>query len=114
MATVYLARDQQLDRPVAVKVLAENLAADKDVRRRFLREARLAAALAHPNIVRVFDTGEDEAGRPFIVMEHVEGETLAELLRRRGRLPAAEARGLVGQAASGLAHAHAAGLVRRL
>ncbi len=113
MATVYLTRDQQLDRPVAVKVLAENLAAEEDVRRRFLREARLAAALAHPNVVRVFDTGEDEAGRLFIVMEYVEGETLTELLRRRGRLPAAEARGLVGQAAAGLAHAHAAGLVHR-
>jgi eukaryotic-like serine/threonine-protein kinase len=113
MATVYLAYDQQLDRPVAVKVLAENLAAEDDLRRRFLREARLAAALAHPNVVRVFGTGEDEAGLPFIVMEYVEGETLAELLRRRGRLPAPEVRGLVGQAAAGLAHAHAAGLVHR-
>jgi eukaryotic-like serine/threonine-protein kinase len=109
MATVYLARDTDLDRPVAVKVLD---AADEGLRERFVREARLAARLSHPNVVSVFDAGED-GGRPYIVMEHVEGETVAELLARRGPLPPDEARGLALQAARGLAHAHAAGLVHR-
>jgi eukaryotic-like serine/threonine-protein kinase len=109
MATVYLARDTELDRPVAVKVLD---AADEGLRERFVREARLAARLSHPNVVSVFDAGEDD-GRPYIVMEHVEGETVAELLARRARLPPDEARGLALQAARGLAHAHAAGLVHR-
>ena len=112
MATVDLAHDAELDRPVALKRLAENLARDEDLRRRFLREARLAARLSHPNVVRVFDVGEDD-GRPFIAMEYVEGETLADLLARRGRLPAAEVASLGVQACAGLAAAHAAGLVHR-
>jgi eukaryotic-like serine/threonine-protein kinase len=112
MATVDLAHDVELDRPVALKRLAENLARDEDLRRRFLREARLAARLAHPNVVRVFDVGEDH-GRPFIAMEYVEGQTLADLLARRGRLPAAEAASLGMQTCAGLAAAHAAGLVHR-
>jgi len=112
MATVDLAHDVELDRPVALKRLAENLARDEDLRRRFLREARLAARLAHPNVVRVFDVGEDD-GRPFIAMEYVEGETLADLVARRGRLPAGEAASLGMQMCAGLAAAHAAGLVHR-
>jgi serine/threonine-protein kinase len=112
MATVDLAHDVELDRPVALKRLAENLARDEDLQRRFLREARLAARLAHPNVVRVYDVGEDE-GRPFIAMEYVEGETLADLVARRGPLPAAEAATLGVQACAGLAAAHAAGLVHR-
>ncbi len=112
MATVDLAHDVELDRPVALKRLAENLARDEDLQRRFLREARLAARLAHPNVVRVFDVGED-GGRPFIAMEYVEGETLAELMARRGRLPAGEAATLGMQMCAGLAAAHAAGLVHR-
>jgi eukaryotic-like serine/threonine-protein kinase len=112
MATVDLAQDVELDRPVALKRLAENLARDDDLRRRFVREARLAARLAHPNVVRVFDVGEDE-GRPFIAMEYVEGETLAELVARRGPLPPAEAATLGVQVCAGLAAAHAAGLVHR-
>jgi serine/threonine-protein kinase len=112
MASVYLGRDTELDRPVAVKILAENAAGDDGLRRRFVREARLAARLSHPNIVSVYDAGED-VGRPYLVMEHVEGETLADVLARRGRLPPEEVRGLALQAARGLAHAHAAGLVHR-
>jgi serine/threonine-protein kinase len=112
MATVDLAHDTELDRPVALKRLAENLARDADLQRRFIREARLSARLAHPNVVRVFDVGEDD-GRPFIAMEYVEGETLAELVARRGRLPAAEAATLGTQMCAGLAAAHAAGLVHR-
>jgi serine/threonine protein kinase len=113
MATVYLGHDSELDRPVAIKVLAENLAGDEAFRRRFLREARLAARLSHPNVVSVYDAGEQADGRPYIVMEHVDGETLAELLSERGRLPADQAAALAAQACRGLAHAHAAGLVHR-
>lgn len=112
MATVDLAHDVELDRPVALKRLAENLARDDDLQRRFLREARLAARLAHPNVVRVFDVGEDD-GRPFIAMEYVEGETLAEFVARRGRVSPAEAATLGTQMCAGLAAAHAAGLVHR-
>jgi eukaryotic-like serine/threonine-protein kinase len=112
MATVDLAHDVDLDRPVALKRLAENLARDEELQRRFLREARLAARLSHPNVVRVFDVGEDD-GRLFIAMEYVAGETLAELVGRRGRLPAAEAATLGMQICAGLAAAHAAGLVHR-
>jgi serine/threonine protein kinase len=113
MAAVYLGRDTELDRPVAVKLLAENLAGDAVFRKRFLREARLAARLSHPNVVSVYDAGESRAGQPYIVMEHVEGRTLADLLHERGRLSAAEAVGLAAQACRGLGLAHAAGLVHR-
>jgi serine/threonine-protein kinase len=109
MASVYRARDTSLGREVALKVLAENLTGDEDLRKRFLREARLAARLSHPNVVSVYDVGEEEDGRPYIVMELVDGETLAE----RGRVPPDEARALTLQAARGLAHAHEAGLIHR-
>ena len=112
MATVELAHDLELDRPVALKRLAENLARDEDLRGRFLREARLAARLAHPNVVRVFDVGEED-GRPFIAMEYVEGGTLADLVARRGALPANEVAKLGLQMCAGLAAAHDAGLVHR-
>ena len=78
------------DRSVALKRLAENLARDDELRARFLREARLAARLAHPNVVHVYDVGEDD-GRPFMAMEYVDGETLAELVARHGPLPPDEA-----------------------
>jgi serine/threonine-protein kinase len=112
MASVYLARDAELERLVALKLLARQLAGDEEFRERFLREARLAARLLHPNIVQVFDAGEDD-GRPYIVMEYVEGETLAELLARRGKLPAAEAVELALQLCAGLEHAHEHLLVHR-
>ncbi len=112
MAVVHRGWDEDLDRPVALKVLAENLASDESFRRRFLREARIAAQLAHPNIVQVFDSGELD-GRLMIVMEYVDGESLGHLLERRGSVPPAEAVELALQMCSGLAHAHAAGLVHR-
>jgi serine/threonine-protein kinase len=112
MALVYRARDGELDRPVAIKLLADNLASDQGFRRRFLREARLAARLAHPNVVQIYDMGAVD-GRPYIVMEYVEGETLAALLERRGRIPAREATELALQVCDGLQHAHEAGLVHR-
>ena len=84
MATVYLAYDGQDGRNVALKVLASNLAGDDVYRARFLREARLAARVRHPNVVRVYGVGEDARG-PFIAMEVVEGPTLADEITRRGR-----------------------------
>jgi serine/threonine protein kinase len=112
MATVYRAYDAELERPVAIKLLAEHLATDASFRDRFVREARMAARLSHPNIVQVYDAGEDE-GRPFIVMEYVEGTTLADELADRGALPAARVVDLGLHVCAGLEHAHAAGLVHR-
>jgi serine/threonine protein kinase len=112
MASVYLAHDAELDRPVALKVLAEHLTDDDAFRRRFLREARLAARLSHANVVQVYDAGEQD-DRPFIVMEFVPGVTLAEMLAETGHLPFREAAGIAHQAALGLDSAHAAGLVHR-
>jgi serine/threonine-protein kinase len=108
MATVYLALDEELGRPVAVKVLSDHLADDDEFRARFVREARLAGRLSHPNVVRVYDAGALDR-RPFIVMEHVPGNSLAEA----GRLPAERAVELGLQACAGLQHAHDAGLVHR-
>jgi Protein kinase domain len=113
MATVYRARDLKLDREVAIKLLADNFAGDEEIRTRFSREARLAARLDHPNVVQVFDVGEDE-DRPFIVMEHVEGGTLDDRLKRqRDSLERDEALRLLAQLCEGLAHAHSKKLVHR-
>jgi serine/threonine protein kinase len=111
MATAYRAHDEELDRVVAVKMLDESFARDESFRRRFLREARTAARLAHPNVVQVFDAGDD--GVPYIVMELVEGENLAEILKRRGPLPWHDAVELGKQACAALAHAHEHGIVHR-
>ncbi|HSK14824.1 MAG TPA: protein kinase, partial [Gaiellaceae bacterium] len=112
MAVVYLAEDAELGRRVAVKILAGHLASDEGFRLRFLREARMAASLSHPNVVQVFDAGE-ENGQPWIVMEHVPGTTLAEELARSGPLAAEAVAALAPQACAGLEHAHGAGLVHR-
>jgi eukaryotic-like serine/threonine-protein kinase len=108
MATVQLAHDEELNRPVALKLLPDHLAGDDAFRARFLREARLAGRLSHPNVVRVYDAGEAD-GRPFIVMEYVPGTSLAEA----GRLAPARVVELGVQACAGLQHAHDAGLVHR-
>jgi eukaryotic-like serine/threonine-protein kinase len=112
MAVVYLARDDELERPVAIKVLARHLADDPVFRDRFLREARLAARLSHPNIVQIYDAGEDH-GDPYIVMECVEGRSLADELESSGALDPARVVDLGVQVCAGLEHAHAAGLVHR-
>jgi len=112
MASVYLARDQSLGRPVAVKVLSDGLDGDGTSRERFLREARLAARLSHPNVVKVFDAGEAN-GRPYIVMEFVPGRTVDELLAKRRRVSPDEAVDIVAQASAGIQHAHDHGLVHR-
>ncbi len=112
MAVVQLAHDTVLDRPVAVKLLADRFGSDEELRERFLREGRFAAKLSHPHVVGVFDTGEED-GRPYIVMEYVEGATLAEELERRRTFAPDAVAELGRQACAGLGHAHAAGLVHR-
>jgi hypothetical protein len=112
MATVYSAHDNKLERDVAIKILADNLAGDDEVRSRFSREARHAAKLDHPNIVQVFDVGEDDE-RPFIVMEQVDGGTLGDRLGSRKSISGAEAVQLLCQLCDGLGHAHSKKLVHR-
>ncbi len=108
MAVVYLAYDEELQRRVAIKILAEHLGADESIRTRFLREARVASRLSHPNVVQVYDANA-AGGRLFIVMEHVPGSTLSE----SGKVPYDKAVELALQACAGLQHAHEAGLVHR-
>jgi eukaryotic-like serine/threonine-protein kinase len=112
MATIYRARDGQLERDVAVKVLRPEFGADPDFVARFRQEAQSAAALNHPGVVAVHDFGTDPAG-PFIVMELVDGEDLASLVRRRGALTPGQSARLVAQAARGVAAAHQRGFVHR-
>ncbi len=114
MATVQLAFDTRLERNVAVKLLAEHLADDSSFVSRFRREALAAARLVHPNVVQVFDFGlDDETHRNFIVMEYVDGQSCAEILRERGTLPAGEAVEILAQSCRGLAYAHRHGVVHR-
>ena len=112
MGVVYLARDVQLDRDVAIKVLPTRLASDAVARERFLREARMAAGLSHPHIVPIHRVGEAR-GFVFFVMSYVEGETLGERLRTRGPLPPAEAMRVMREVAWALAYAHGRGIVHR-
>jgi eukaryotic-like serine/threonine-protein kinase len=112
MGAVYRAVDETLGRQVAVKALRRELAHDPTFLERFRREARAAAGLSHPGVAGVYDYGE-LGGQPFIVMELVEGETLAERLAARGRLPWREAFAIGEQVAVALAAAHAHGLVHR-
>ena len=112
MARVYRAVDRQLRRQVAVKVLAPPFDRDRAFVERFRREARAAAGLGHPNIVAVFDTGSDD-GTHYIVTELVEGETLAERIRRDGPLQPAEAVAIGAEVARALAAAHERGVIHR-
>jgi serine/threonine-protein kinase len=112
MGIVYLARDVQLDRDVAIKVLPSHLARTEASRERFLREARTAAGLSHPHIVPIHRVGES-AGFVYFVMSYVEGETLGERLRREGPLPAADATRVLREVAWALAYAHGRGIVHR-
>ena len=114
MATVQLAFDSRLERYVAVKLLAEHLAEDSNFVSRFRREALAAARLVHPNVVQVFDFGLDEAThRNFIVMEFVDGQSCAEILREQGTLPPGEAVEILAQSCRGLDYAHRNGVVHR-
>ena len=112
MSSVFRARDRQLERRVAIKILHEHYATDPEYLERFRREARAVARLSHPNIVTVIDRGDDD-GRQFIVFEHVDGENLKELVLRTGRLPVRGALELALAVADGLAFAHQHGLVHR-
>ena len=112
MGIVYLARDVQLDRDVAIKVLPSHLAADSESRDRFLREARTAAGLSHPHIVPIHRVGE-AGGFVFFVMSYVEGETLGERLRTTGPLAPADAARVLREVAWALAYAHGRGIIHR-
>src|SRR5438445_8513121 len=111
MGEVYLAQDTKLDRKVALKILPADLAANQDRMRRFVQEAKAAAALNHPNIAHIYEIGESD-GTNFIAMEFVDGETLREKIYREHT----ELRKLLRflqHAAEGLAKAHAVGIVHR-
>ena len=112
MANVYLGYDTILDRNVAIKVLRGDLANDEKFVRRFQREALSASSLSHPNIVAMYDVGEDD-GLYYIVMEYVEGKTLKQLLKKRGSLTLSEAIDIMLQLTDGMAHAHDSYIVHR-
>ena len=112
MATVYQALDQRLERPVAIKVMHPHLAEDAEFTRRFIQEARQAARLAHPNIVNVFDQGQ-EGALTYIVMEYLPGITLRELLQDFGALTVGQTLDIVTAVLNGLDAAHTAGIVHR-
>ena len=115
MATIYAALDLRLDRQVAVKVMHPHLAQDEQFVTRFIREAKAAASLSHPNIVAVLDQGWNQGGAPcvFIVMELVEGATLRDYLHEQGALPVERALQIMSPVASALAAAHKLGIVHR-
>jgi hypothetical protein len=112
MGVVYRARDVALGRPVALKVIVAEHAADREFRERFEREARLAASIDHPNVVPIYGAGEAQ-GQPYLVMRYVDGTDLHALLRRDGPLPPRRAAAIVECVAAALDAAHAAGLVHR-
>ena len=112
MATVYLANDTILDRKVAIKVLRGDLSNDEKFIRRFKREALSVSNLSHPNIVEVYDVGEED-GNYYIVMEYIEGKTLKQLLQKRGALTLNEVIDIMTQLTDGLAHAHEAYIIHR-
>jgi hypothetical protein len=113
MGTVYEARHTRLTRRVAIKFLLPDLAARPEILRRFENEAMAAGALEHPNLVAVLDLGRAADGAPYLVMEFLQGEDCARLLRRVGPLPAPRAADIVLQACRGVAVAHAAGIIHR-
>ena len=112
MSTVYLARDETLDRPVAVKVMHREMSEQEDQLQRFRQEARAVAKLTHPNVVSVIDAGED-GGHPYIVFEYVKGETLKQRISRVGALDTQEAIAYAIEVARGLGVAHGRNMVHR-
>ena len=113
MGEVYLARDEVLNRDVALKVLHRQYANDEDFVSRFKREAQSAASLSHPNIVSVFDQGRSEEGTYYIAMEYVPGGTLKDRILREGALEPREAAGIAAQVAGALSAAHEKGVIHR-
>ncbi|MEG1900606.1 MAG: Stk1 family PASTA domain-containing Ser/Thr kinase [Bacilli bacterium] len=112
MANVFLAHDIILDRDVAIKVLRGDLSNDEKFVRRFQREALSASSLSHPNIVEMYDVGED-SGNYYIVMEYVDGKTLKQLIKRRGALTISEAIDIMLQITDGISHAHDSYIIHR-
>jgi len=112
MGVVYLAEDERLRRTVAIKLLHADVAADRERRSRFLREARLAASINHPAIATIYEVGESD-GRVFIAMEFVQGTPLRALMSEHAMMPVAEVLRIAREIARGLAVAHAAGIVHR-
>ncbi|MEJ2737756.1 MAG: serine/threonine-protein kinase [Anaerolineae bacterium] len=112
MGTVYAGYDAALDRPVAIKVLASHLAWEETFVERFMREARTAAKLDHPNIVTIYDVGQQD-GTYYLVMRQIEGEPLRDIIARTGPLPPARAARILGQVAGALDYAHSRGVVHR-
>src|SRR3712207_1157297 len=112
MAQVYLARDEVLDRDVALKILRQQYT-DEEFVERFKREAKNAAALNHPNIVQVYDQGQTEDGTHYIAMEYVPGETLKSHIIKEGLLDPGEAAGIASRVAEALGVAHERGIVHR-
>lgn len=112
MANVYLAQDTILERKVAVKVLRGDLASDEKFVRRFQREALAASSLNHPNVVQMYDVGEDD-GNFYIVMEYIEGRTLKQLIKKRGKLTFSEVVDIMLQLTEGMSHAHDAYIIHR-
>src|SRR5688572_26035069 len=112
MGVVYLAREVRLERHVAIKLLPPVLAVRPELRERFLREARTAAKLSHPNIVPIFRVDE-LGGYVFIVMAYIEGDTLTQRIRGRGGLPPNDVARILREVAWALAYAHARGIVHR-
>ncbi|HEX9530185.1 MAG TPA: protein kinase, partial [Acidimicrobiales bacterium] len=112
MAEVYLARDLRLDRYVALKILFPELSTDRAFVERFRREAQAAAGLSHPNVVSVYDWGEEDATY-FIVMEYVDGQTLSQVIRAEAPVDADWAAGVGADVAAALAFAHRNGVVHR-
>src|SRR5205814_587072 len=109
MGTVYRVRHKILERRFALKVLRSDLSRDSDLGERFLREAKAAASISHPNVVQITDFGALPSGQPFFVMELLTGESLSSILQRGGPLPAARGVRLIAQMIAALAAAHAAG-----
>ncbi len=113
MGTVYVATDTALERPVAVKVIRDDVTSPLDLDSRFRREARAAASFAHPHVVRVYDFGVERSGRPFLVMELLEGSTLRERLGSGAPMDRGEMLQILRGVCSALAAAHARALVHR-
>ena len=112
MGVVYRARDERLQRRVAIKVLPPELAFQDDIRARFMREAQTAARLSHPNIVPIHDVGESD-GLTYFIMGYVDGESLAGRIKRRGQLPPEDARRIMRETADALSAAHALSIIHR-
>ena len=116
MADVYLAEDQRLHREVAIKVLRSDLARDPAFVARFKKESLAVAALNHPGIVAVYDSGQEETGAgwmPYIVMEFVEGKTLRELMTSQNRIPTEKSIEIVSSILAALAYSHNNGIIHR-